>query len=321
MDLVLVNPFAALAAVAVVVPLLAYFGTQRRGRRVRAALRLRRPPRRSGAFVVAAIVVLAGLVGIASAQPVLLETKPRYERTDAEAFMVFDITRSMLARQSPEGPIRLERAVAAARDLRTKLGDVPVGIASFTNRAVPHLFPTASRPIYSAALSRVVAIERPPPDDTEAALVTTLDALAPLASHNFFSPESRRRVAIVLTDGESRPVAPATIRALTGEPPVRLVIVRFWSENERIFRAGGGIDATYETDPESGQRLAAFADAAEAQVFDESDVGAAARAARRLLGTGPKVQQGHEVSAKPLTAWVIGLAFLPLVYLLWRRNL
>jgi hypothetical protein len=321
MELVLVNPLAALAAVAVVAPLLAYWRMQRRGRRVRAALRLRRPRGRSGALVVASMVLLASLVGLAVAQPVLLETKPRYERTDAEAFVVFDVTRSMLARRGAEEPIRLERAVRAARELRQALGDVPVGIASFTNRAVPHLFPTASKPIFTAALPRVVGIERPPPDTSEAAVVTALDALAPLASHNFFSPEARRRIAIVLTDGESRPVAPATIRALAGEPPVRLVIVRFWSEKERIFRARSAVDATYETDPESSRRLAAFADAVGAQVFDETELGDAARAARQLAGTGAKVQRGQQVSAKPLTAWAIGLAFVPLVYLLWRRNL
>jgi hypothetical protein len=97
--------------------------------------------------------------------------------------------------------------------------------------------------------------------------------------------------------------------------------VRFWSEKERIFRAQGVADPTYQADPESSRRLAAFADAVKAQVFDESEAGSAGPAARRLLGSGEKVEQGREVSAKPLTAWAIGLAFVPLAYLLWRRNL
>lgn len=314
------NPLAGLAALAAVVPLVAFIRLRRRARRVRSALRLGSPRSFSGAVVVSAIVVLAGLVGVASTQPVLLDTKPRYVRTDAEAFVVFDITRSMLAREGASAPTRLERAREAAREIRADLADLPVGIASFTNRAVPHLFPTSSRPIFSAALERVIRVENPPPDASEAALVTAFDALAPLATHNFFSPDARSRVAVVLTDGESRPVVGATISALRADPPVRLVIVRVWSLQERIFRESGEADPAYEPDPTSTATLQAFADAVDAPLFDEGETRAAAGAMRRLLGEGPRVQQGEEVTARPLAAWAIGFAVVPLAYLLWRRN-
>jgi len=102
---------------------------------------------------------------------------------------------------------------------------------------------------------------------------------------------------------------------------VQLVIVRFWSPGERLFRVGGEADPAYEPDPASTSTLEAFADAVGAPLFDERQTRAAARAVRRLLGEGPRVPQGEEVTARPLAAWAIGFAVVPLAYLLWRRNL
>lgn len=321
MTLVFVNPLAALAGVAVLLPLLAVWSIRRRGRRVRTALRLPPPPRRSGALVVVAIVAVAGLVGAASAQPVVVDSKPTYVRTDAEAYFVVDITRSMLASASPTGPTRLERARSFAGRVRAAVPDVPAGIASFTNRLVPHIFPTPSHALFSSGLERSLAIERPAPDRSEGALVTAFDALAPLQTHNFFSPGARRRVAVILTDGETRPVAPATLAALRAPPRAELLIVRFWSPEERIFRPRERIDRTYAADPGSTATLERFAEAVGAGVFSEDEPAAVERELRRALGRGEPVVAGEEVSAQPLAAFAIALALVPLAYLLARRNL
>jgi hypothetical protein len=321
MKLVFVNPLAGLAFLAVLLPLAAFWRVRRRGRRVRAALGLPPPPRRSGVLALTAIVLLAALVGAASAQPVIVESQPRYLRDDAEAYFVVDITRSMLASASPTAPTRLERARVFAERVRAAVPDVPSGIASFTNRLVPHVFPTPSLALFGSGLRRSIAIERPAPDRSEQALVTAFDSLAPLQTHNFFSPDADRRVAVVLTDGETRPVSPETLRALRARPRIDLLIVRFWSQRERIFRPRLEIDAQYRPDPASTATLAAFAGAAGARVFGEDDAGAVARELRRLLGRGEPAIAGEEVSARPLTAWVVALTAVPLGFLLARRNL
>jgi von Willebrand factor type A domain len=304
-----------------VLPLWAWLHVRRRARRVRGSLRLRKPPRHADALVAAAIVVLAGLVGVASAQPVLLDSQPRTIRLDAEAYFVMDITRSMLASARQDTPTRLERARRAARRIRAAVPDVPVGVASFTNRVVPHIFPTSNQALFASGLERSIEIERPPPDGGSGALLTAFDALAPLQTHNFFSPAATRRVAVVFTDGETRPVAQATIRALRAEPDLELIVVRFWSVRERIFRQEIPLDADYAPDPASTSVLRSFVEAVDASLFSEDDVPAAAQELRRLLGRGDRIAAGREVSARPLTAYAVALALVPLAYLFWRRNL
>jgi hypothetical protein len=317
---VFVHPLAALVAVAVLLPLGAFWLLRRRAERVRVALGLAPPPRRSGALAAAAIVLLAALVGVAAAQPVIVGSEPRLVRTDAEAYFVFDITRSMLASAGPDEPNRLARARAFAGRVRGELTDVPAGIASFTNRLVPHVFPTPNLALFSSGLDRSLAIERPAPDRGEGALLTAFDALAPLQTHNFFSPEAEKRAAVVLTDGESQPVSPATLRALRGDPQVELLLVRFWSERERIHRPRIEFDAQYEPDPAAAAMFATFADNVGARVFGEDDAAAVVAELRRRLGAGQPVAVGEEVSEQPLSAWVLALALVPLGYLLLRRN-
>jgi hypothetical protein len=267
-----------------------------------------------------AIVLLAALVGVASAQPVVVGSEPRLVRTDAEVYFVFDITRSMLAAAGPREPSRLERARAFARRVRDEVPDVPTGIASFTNRLVPHIFPTSSLGLFASGLDRSLAVERPAPDRSEQALVTAFDSLAPLQTHNFFSPEADDRVAVVLTDGESQPVSGATLRALRATPRVDLLLVRFWSPRERIFRPRIALDREYRPDPASTATLASFADSVDARVYGEDDAAAVARDLRRLVGRGAPVVVGEEASETPLSAWVLAAGLLPLGYLLLRRN-
>jgi len=305
---------------AVLVPLGALWLLEHRKTRVRTALGLAPPPRRGSRLVAFALVVLAALVATASAQPVHLRREPVLVRVDAEAYVVIDITRSMLASASPRSDTRLERAVRIAGRIRAGVPGVPVGLASFTNRVVPHVFPTDDAAVFGSGLRRSVEIESPPPDRAAGAVLTAFDALAPLQTHNFYAPASRRRVAVVVTDGETLPVVSSTIAALRGRPTLELVLVRVWGERERIFRPGTPADRRYRADSGSTVVLRDFVRATGARLFAESDVDRASAHVAQLLGRGTPVQTGSQVSARPLAAWAFGLAFLPLGYLLWRRN-
>ena len=110
------------------------------------------------------------------------------------------------------------------------------------------------------------------------------------------------------------------MRALRDEPRVDLLIVRFWREGERIHRVRAQIDAGYRSDPQSTALLRSFATATGARVYDEGAVDEAAQELRRRVGSGERVQVGTEQSSRPLTAWTLALALVPLGYLLWRRN-
>jgi hypothetical protein len=320
-EVVFVHPAAALVALGAAVPLAALLVVLRRAAGVRAALELQ-PPRRRRAVLPAVAVVLTGaLLGAAAAGPVLLRSDAVSTRTDAEAYVVLDVTRSMLASAGEGRPTRLERARSAAARLRAAVPDVPVGIASFTNRLVPHIFPTTDADVFASGLTRSVGIEQPPPDIGDGALVTALDALGPLQTNGFFSPAASRRVAVVLTDGETLPHSQATETALRGRPPLDLLLIRLWKPDERIYEPQLPLDGRYRVDRASTSVYDGFVRSVGARAFAEDEVDDAARLLRRRLGEGPQVVTGREVGARPLAAWAVALAAVPLVYLFWRRNL
>jgi hypothetical protein len=298
MDLVFVHPEAGLVVLAVALPLAALWLAQRRKRVIRNALGLSPPTGTATRLGAGAIVGFAVLVAAATAQPVLLRQKPIRVRQDAQAYVVVDVTRSMLAARSADGPTRLERALEA-----------------------PHVFPTTDSSVFGSGLRRSIGVEQPPPDRGIGAVLTAFDALAPLQTHNFFDRDATRRVAVVLTDGETTAVDRSTIDELRSEPPLELVLVRLWDERERIFQSRVAADRTYTTNPASTAVLQSFVAATGARLFDEQHVDEAAATVRRLLGRGQASHAGMEVSAKSLAGWAFGLAFLPLGYLLWRRNL
>lgn len=315
------HPEAALVALLGLLPLGAFALLRRRRARVREALRLPPPRRRLDAAVATAIVVTALLVGAAAAQPVLLRSNPLLERRDAEVYVVLDVTRSMQAAPSADAPDRLERARRIARRLRASVPEVPVGIATFTNRIVPHVFPTTNAAVFESGLERSIAVESPPPDRQRGALQTALDALAPLQTHNFFAPKTRRRVAVVITDGETRPHRPDTIRALRSAPRLNLLFVRVWGAGERIHRPVLPVDRTYRADPDATALLDAFAREVRQPVFAEDDLGDVTAELRRRVGRGEPVVVGREALAHPLAGWTLALTLAPVGYLLRRRNL
>jgi len=69
------SPLAALVAVAVVLPLAANALLELRARRVSRRLGLEPPPLRTRLGIPGAIVVVAGMLGIAAAQPVISGTR------------------------------------------------------------------------------------------------------------------------------------------------------------------------------------------------------------------------------------------------------
>ena len=320
MEIVLVHPTAALVALVGMLPLGVFWLLRRRRERVRHALRLPPPRRRSDVAVAAAIVAAAVLVGAAAAQPVLLRSYPLLERRDAEVYVVMDVTRSMLAGAGPEAPTRLERGRDIARRLRAAVPDLPVGIATFTNRIVPHVFPTTNAAVFESGLRQSIDIESPPPDRQRGAVQTALDALTPLQTHAFYAPKTQRRVAVVLTDGETRPYGPDTVAALRAAPRLDLLFVRIWAAGERIHRSRAADDRTYVADAAATARLDTFARDARAPVFAEADAGDAADALRQMVGEGEAVVVGREARSRPLAPWTLALALAPVAYLIRRRS-
>ena len=320
MTFTLLTPLGALLALAVVVPLAALVLVRRRGDEVRRALGLPGPGTLARRLPLAALVVTGALLGLAAAQPRLEWTSDRKVRSDAEAFVVVDTSRSMLARANPGSPIRYDRATAAAFRFRSSFGDVPVGIASFTDRVLPHLFPSADEDVFVATLGRSIAIDRPPPRGSFVSTATRLAALETVLTSRFFSPPARERLLFVITDGESVPLSGARIAAAFRRPPgVETIFLHVWDGSERVYD-GANPEPQYSPDPRSRGILDDAAATLGGFVYDEDELGAAIAKAKSLLGEGPTVTQGQRRNQLALAPYLAGAVFLPLGLLLWRRD-
>jgi len=287
------TPLAALVALVVIVPLAAYALLELRARRVSRVLKLTPPSFRSRPGIPLAIVAVAALLAFAAAQPVVAGTQKRVGRSDAEVFFMFDSSRSMLAKQSFDSPTRLARAKDLALHLRQSLADVPVGIASLTDRALPDLFPTLDAQVFASTLEDSIGIERPPPSGTEK----------------------------LATDfGESRSFDANKLAGKLRAGHVRVLFVHLWDPRERIFLTSKAQDPGYRPDPESQREAAQVAATGDGKVFHDGDGDALASAAKGILGSGPATTTREQRTRVSLAPYVALSALFPLSFVLYRRN-
>lgn len=320
MNLSFVTPLGAIFAVAAVVPLAVLVRRRRRLREVRSALRLEEPALRAYVPLVATLAAVPALLGLAAAQPVVETTRTVPERTDAQVFVVIDVSRSMLAAAEPGALTRFERAQGIALGLRGELPEVPFGIATLTDRVLPHLFPTTDARVYSATLTRALGIEHPPPGAFYLTFATNLNSLRSIPEKNYFLPSAKKRVIVVLTDGETQPLEPDLARAFQRRPRIETIFVHVWSSKERIYETGveeGG----YLPDTRSVASLERAASLVGGRALAESDSRGLVSAVTEALGEGATVARAHESGRLALMPYLTLAALLPLGFLLLRRNL
>ena len=320
MDVRFLTPLGAAFALTLLVPLAVLALRERRARRVRSTLGLAQQPLRSLLPVAGALALTPCLLGLAAMQPIVETTRTLDERTDAEVFVVADVSRSMLASASSGAPTRLERAQAHAGELRAQLPGVRVGILSLTDRLLPHLFPTVDESVFRSTLEESIGIERPPPAFFFSTRATQLNALAGIPERGFFSPSARRRVLVVYTDGESQPVDAELTRAFARRPRVETLFVHVWDGDERIYETGVP-ERSYTPDPASSAGLARAAELVGGRVFAESEGAQTADAVAAAIGDGPTRARVLEGERRALMPYATMLALLPLTFVLLRRNL
>jgi hypothetical protein len=266
MDLTLLAPLGLLLAIGIVPALVALACGERRAGRVRSLLGLRAPSR-AWSLASAAAVCLAGiLLSFAASRPVVRDTHSRYLRTDAEAIFAIDISRSMLAAGSPTGPTRIALAKQAAERLRAAIPDVPSGVASFTDRVLPNIFPTPDTATFNATVERSVGIERPPPGGS-ALTVTTFDALAAVSKDAYFTPGRSRRLLVILTDAESRDFDLGLVRRTLGpRAGLRTLLIQIGSTREHVYGREGLPETDFHPEPTT-QVVRRFVDATGGRAF------------------------------------------------------
>ncbi len=317
-SIVFLTPLAGLVACVALVPLAARVLAGRRERLARETLRLAPPQAARRLPRILALAAVPGLLGVAAMQPALRSQTSARVRTDAQAFYVLDISRSMLASSGPQGRDRLTRAKADALAIRAALPQIPSGVATFSDRVLPALFPDADPAIFDATVERAVSINEPPPTESNV-VATTLGALGALGTQNFFPVSATRRLVVVLTDGESRPYNPrAVARDLATRPGVDLILVHVWAKGEEIFD-NGRPEQGYHEDPASAEALDSLAQATGGSVVGENGIAAAISTAKHDLGSGPTHVYGETVRTHTLAPYVALLALLPLAAIIRLR--
>jgi hypothetical protein len=319
LSITFLTPVGGLLALGALLPLIGLAAVARRAGRVRRALALPPRPRSRLLLPAGAAVAAAGLLGLAAAQPVLARTTTLDVRTDAEVFVALDVSRSMLASRGPAGETRLSRAKAVAEELRGELAGVPVGLASLTDRILPHLFPSADEDVFRTTLARAIGIEQPPPRSTFSRNATSFDSLADVATRRFFSPEAKQRLLVVLTDGESEPITAGRVGRLLRRASVKTVFVQLWDPSERVY-TNGRAEPQYRPDPAGRTLLEALAVATGGAVYAEGETTRAAAKSRELLGGGPTRAEGVREARSGLAAYLALAALLPVGLLLARTG-
>jgi hypothetical protein len=320
-SLTFLAPAGALLCLTALAPLAAVLLSEMRSRHVVRALGLGPGPIRGTVLRGAALAVACVLLGLAVARPVLRTAETSEARTDAQAYFVLDVSRSMLASRGSSSPTRLERAKEAALRLYAEVQSVPSGVAGLTDRVLPYALPTTDQRVFAAVVERSVAVNAPPPRDVQS-VATAFAALADLQRRSFFPAAAKVRLCVVLTDGESRAFSSAQVgSALLSSPPCRLVVVRFGDTAERIYGDDARVEAQYRPRAEAGAAVDALVSGARGSEFTEAELDSAARRLRSLAGSGPTRRVTVETTTDELapflalaaSALVLLVVLLPLV--------
>jgi hypothetical protein len=227
----------------------------------------------------------------------------------------------MQASTGPGQPTRLTRARRLALRLRARLPDLPIGIASMTDRTLPNLMPTTDAPLFSRTLTQSVAIDSPPPSQIYHGRATTFESLVPLVESHFYSPGVVRRLLVVFTDGEAQPISP--VLKLTLQRRVAAVFVHVWSPHDLLYDRAHGRkpDPGYAADPSSAAALAQLAQLTGGRSYSETQLSQIGHAARDAVGFATTRKRVNSYARVALAPWFVLGGILPLGFLLYRRNL
>jgi hypothetical protein len=310
--LTLFTPGAALVvAGAFLGALLVLLVAARRVHALRSELRLGRGSRGRLAAEALLVALAGALLALAAAQPAVWRTRPSWKRQSVEALFAFDISRSMLAAASPRADDRLERARALALRLRSDLPDLPVGVVSFTDRALPLTPPDTDGALFADTVGSLIRIEEPPPQAPAPISTDLVAVLHQLSELGFFAHGTKRRLLVLFTDAESSTSLDAAFGASLARQGIRVLIVREWSARERVWDARGHPEV-YRPDIRGLAETRRFAEATRGGLFGEADEHALASALRRLAAGTRRLAAGQTREPQPLGVYLVLAAALPL---------
>ncbi len=111
----------------------------------------------------------------------------------------------------------------------------------------------------------------------------------------------------------------ASARSSATPPAIETIVIRFWSDEERVYTRGLP-DAAYRPDPRSAKAVARLAAATGGTAYDEGDLGAATARAREIVEGTRATALDRDTTQTPLAPYLIASVLVPLSFLLFRRS-
>jgi hypothetical protein len=250
--------------------------------------------------------VVIALAAFAASEPSLQQTKRVQLRADAEVYLFVDSSASMLASASSNSPTRLQQARSASADFARGLpADLPLGAGALPQSPLPLTAPNGDRQLFLTAIDRMTTPGTLPEHLYGGLTATDFSNLTTLTSTHFFLPKTRRRIVVVLSDGEGPSFDAASTAASLKHAHIRLVFVRFGSPQDRIWLHPSGrrpvIDTKYTPDLTDLGEVHLLAGETGGGFYDQRGVGEAVDKVNRLAG------HGRDRSAEPLSLYADSL--------------
>jgi hypothetical protein len=258
------------------------------------------------------------LLALAVMQPALRSRSSQPVRRDAAVFVVVDTSSSMQAAPGPRAPTRLTQAKSLAIAIGASIPGIPVGVATFTDRVLPNLFPTVDSAAFSSTV-RSLRIESPPPRE-QSRVATDFGPLAAVRRSDFFTPAQTRRALVLITDGESGPFDGSVLaRSLSARPAVHVFVLRVGAGGDRLYRRDGTPGGSYRADPRGARRqIGQLVSVTGGKQF--ATAADAASALRSFAGSGPSDRLASQPTTRSLADFVALASVLPLIVVLRNRN-
>jgi hypothetical protein len=128
----------------------------------------------------------------------------------------------------------------------------------------------------------------------------------------FFTPSSRKRVLVVLSDAETQDFALERVLRHLQDAGVTPIVVRFWKADERVFRLDGGVEPYVPTESDELEVLRRAGWTA----MSEGPVEPVVERIRKAVGTGPVQRVGLGRTRRPIAPALVVAAVAPLLLLL-----
>jgi hypothetical protein len=221
----------------------------------------------------------------------------------------------MLARGSAGAPDRLQRREAAWRvQLRHAIPDVPFGIASLTDRVLPHLFPTLDPNVFESVLAATRSASSARRRQAPTTLATDYSTSGEhRAANNYYGADVQKRVLVFFSDGESKYFDDIVLRREVRQGNVHVLFVHLWERRREDLPQKNNVDPGYRPDPQANQERSGSAAARRRRVLGEGSRDDAAHETKAFLGTGPQTRRcGEQRTQISLGPYVALMALLPL---------